>query len=73
MQIITYVNKNSKQILKKYYITGGTILLWMTYIDIKKSLDKTDPNELLEEAVRNERAFLVFSIIATIITVSVTL
>jgi len=45
----------------------------MTYIDIKKTLDKTDPNQLLEEAVRNERAFLAFSIIATIITVSVIL
>ncbi|KMQ90399.1 ctl-like protein 1-like protein [Lasius niger] len=50
--------------------TGGTILLWMTYIDIKKTLDKTDPNELLEESVRNERAFLAFSIIATIITIT---
>ncbi|XP_029154724.1 CTL-like protein 1 isoform X2 [Nylanderia fulva] len=49
--------------------TAGTILLWMTYIDIKKTLDKTDPNELLEESVRNERAFLAFSIIATIITI----
>lgn len=55
-----------------YYIIAGTVLLWMTYIDIKKTLDKTDPNQLLEEAVRNERAFLAFSIIATIITVSVT-
>ncbi|KYN03777.1 PREDICTED: CTL-like protein 1 [Cyphomyrmex costatus] len=49
--------------------TAGTILLWMTYVDIKKTLDKTDPNQLLEEAVRNERAFLAFSIIATIITI----
>ena len=67
-----------KQILlqksnKGIFITAGTILLWMTYIDIKKTLDKTDPNQLLEEAVRNERAFLAFSIIATIITVSVIL
>ncbi|KAM0735406.1 Choline transporter-like 1 [Formica fusca] len=49
--------------------TGGTILLWMTYADIKKTLDKTDPNELLEESIQNERAFLAFSIIATIITI----
>ena len=67
-----------KQILlqksnKGIFITVGTILLWMTYVDIKKTLDKTDPNQLLEEAVRNERAFLAFSIIATIITVSVIL
>ncbi|KAL6438494.1 hypothetical protein ACFW04_004525 [Cataglyphis niger] len=49
--------------------TGGTILLWMTYVDIKKTLDKTDSNELLEESIQNERAFLAFSIIATIITI----
>ncbi|XP_015171420.1 PREDICTED: CTL-like protein 1 [Polistes dominula] len=48
---------------------GGTGLLWWTYIGIKRTLDKTDPNQLLEESVRNERAFLVFSIIATIITI----
>ncbi|XP_003700774.2 choline transporter-like protein 1 [Megachile rotundata] len=47
----------------------GTVLLWWTYIEIKRTLDKTDPNQLLEESVRNERAFLAFSIIATIITV----
>ncbi|KAI4501139.1 hypothetical protein M0802_003942 [Mischocyttarus mexicanus] len=48
---------------------AGTGLLWWTYIGIKRTLDKTDPNQLLEESVRNERAFLVFSIIATIITI----
>lgn len=56
---------------KRCYITAGTVLLWVTYVDIKKTLDTTDSNELLEEAVRNERAFLAFSIIATIITVSI--
>lgn len=56
----------------KTFILGGTILLWWTYIDIKKTLDKTNPNQLLEESVRNERAFLAFSIIATFITVSKT-
>ncbi|XP_076278336.1 choline transporter-like protein 1 isoform X2 [Lasioglossum baleicum] len=48
---------------------AGTVLLWWTYIEIKRTLDKTDQNQLLEESVRNERAFLVFSIVATIITV----
>ncbi|KAF7399237.1 hypothetical protein HZH68_007829 [Vespula germanica] len=48
---------------------AGTGLLWWTYIGIKRTLDKTDPNQLLEESVRNERAFLIFSIIATIITI----
>ncbi|RLU24174.1 hypothetical protein DMN91_004384 [Ooceraea biroi] len=49
--------------------TGGTVLLWLTYIDIKKTLDKTESSQLLEEAVRNERAFLAFSVIATVITI----
>lgn len=49
---------------------AGTVLLWWTYIEIKRTLDKTNQNELLEESARNERAFLAFSIVATIITVS---
>ena len=48
---------------------AGTVLLWWTYIEIKRTLDKTNQNELLEESARNERAFLAFSIVATIITV----
>ena len=47
----------------------GTGLLWWTYADIKRNLDITDESQLLEEAVRNENAFLAFSIIATVITV----
>lgn len=47
----------------------GTGLLWWTYFDIKKNLDNTDDTQLLEESVRNEKAFLAFSIIATVITV----
>lgn len=73
MQIIVYIKIITNFITKKYCIIAGTVLLWITYVDIKKTLDKTDPNQLLEEAVRNERAFLVFSIIATIITVSIIL
>lgn len=53
----------------KINLTVGTGLLWWTYIGIKRTLDATNKNELLEESVRNERAFLAFSIIATIITV----
>lgn len=50
--------------------SGGTGLLWWTYIGIKRTLDGTHPNKLLEESVRNEKAFLAFAIIATIVTVS---
>lgn len=49
---------------------GGTAFLWYTYFDIKHNLDKTNKSTLLWESVRNEHAFLWFSIIATIITVS---
>ncbi|KAH0549812.1 hypothetical protein KQX54_014475 [Cotesia glomerata] len=47
----------------------GTSLLWWTYADIKKTINATNPTELLEESLRNETAFLVFSIIATVITI----
>ncbi|XP_014299612.1 choline transporter-like 1 isoform X2 [Microplitis demolitor] len=47
----------------------GTSLLWWTYADIRRTIDNTNPTELLEESVRNETAFLVFSIIATVITI----
>ncbi|XP_050304964.1 choline transporter-like 1 [Anthonomus grandis grandis] len=51
---------------------GGTAYLWYTYIDIKRNLDHTELNakySVLVESVRNETAFLWFSIIATIITI----
>lgn len=49
---------------------GGTAYLWYTYFDIKYNLDDTPRHMLLSESVRNEKAFLWYSIIATIITVS---
>lgn len=48
----------------------GTIFLWYTYFDIKYDLDRKDKNILLIESIRNETAFLWYSIIATVITVS---
>lgn len=48
---------------------AGTIFLWYTYFDIKNNLDKVPKNTLLLESVRNETAFLWYSIVATIITV----
>lgn len=49
---------------------GGTAYLWYTYFDIKRNLDKTPEHLWLLESVNNEKAFLWFSIIATVITVS---
>lgn len=53
---------------------GGTAYLWYTYFDIKHSLDKTEQAEkysILVESVRNETAFFWYSIVATVITVSI--
>ncbi|XP_057653287.1 choline transporter-like 1 [Diorhabda carinulata] len=48
---------------------GGTAFLWYTYFDIKYHLNKTAKFMLLSESVRNETAFLWYSIIATIIMI----
>lgn len=50
---------------------GGTSYLWYTYFDLKYNLDKTRDYMVLTESVRNETAFLYYSIIATVITVSI--
>lgn len=47
-------------------VTG---VMWWTFIDLKYNLDTTPYYSLLEEKVRNEQAFLILSIITTIITV----
>lgn len=49
---------------------AGTGYLWYTYYDIKHSLDKTPKYMILLESARNETAFLWYSIIATVLTVS---
>lgn len=46
----------------------GTSLLWWTYADIKRLLDSTPENEILDEVARNETAFLLYSIAASILT-----
>ncbi|KAJ8867151.1 hypothetical protein PR048_033015 [Dryococelus australis] len=48
---------------------AGTGFLWWTYADLKRSAHTT-PNSLLSESIYNETAFLTYSIIATVITVS---
>lgn len=53
---------------------GGTAYLWYTYFDIKQGLDKAEQTEkysILVESVRNETAFFWYSIVATIVTVSI--
>lgn len=51
----------------------GTGILWYTYAGIKWNLDSTPVDELLEKSIHNERAILVYAILATIFTVSMKL
>lgn len=51
----------------------GTGILWYTYAGIKWNLDSTPVDELLEKSIHNERAILVYAILATIFTVSIKL
>ncbi|XP_046407751.1 choline transporter-like 1 isoform X2 [Ischnura elegans] len=46
-----------------------TAVLWWTYVTIKTELDVTPTSQLLEESAKNERAFLIYSILATVFTV----
>lgn len=46
-----------------------TVILWMTYYNIKHDLDVNEAHSLLQEFVRNETAIYVLAIIATIIMV----
>ncbi|KDR21092.1 CTL-like protein 1 [Zootermopsis nevadensis] len=51
----------------------GTGVLWWTYADLKRQLDSTPESQMLRESVKNESAFLVYSIVATIITIIILL
>lgn len=50
---------------------AGTAFLWWTYVDIKNKLNKDEAISLplLDVEINSERAFLVYSIIATVLTV----
>lgn len=47
-----------------------TVLLWWSYISVHLQLDNAPLDQILEETVRNERALLIYAIIATVMTVS---
>ncbi|XP_034241334.1 CTL-like protein 1 [Thrips palmi] len=51
----------------------ATGILWYAYASVKWSLDSTDPMEHLEKSIHNERAILVYAILATIFTVIILL
>jgi solute carrier family 44 protein 1 (choline transporter-like protein) len=57
-------------LLSKAVLLAGTGLLWWTYADLKRQLDSTPESEMLKESVQNESAFLIYSILATFITVN---
>lgn len=46
-----------------------TVTFWWTYADIKFGLDSLPFEQLLEESAKNERAFLVYALVCTVITV----
>lgn len=46
-----------------------TVILWMTYYNIKHDLDINEAHSMLQEFVRNETAVYVLAIIATIVMV----
>uniref|UniRef100_T1J1K1 Choline transporter-like protein n=1 Tax=Strigamia maritima TaxID=126957 RepID=T1J1K1_STRMM len=46
-----------------------TIILWVTFVNIEHELDDTPREEQLDKMLRNEIAFLIYSILATIITI----
>lgn len=48
---------------------AGTALLWYTYHELRTKVKNFDQHTYLAESLKNERAFLWYSIIATIITV----
>lgn len=50
-------------------VAAAAAVLWWTYADIKLSLDSTPFELLLEEAAKNERAFLIFASGATFLAV----
>ncbi|XP_027224567.2 choline transporter-like 1 [Penaeus vannamei] len=50
--------------------TALTVLLWWSYISVHLQLDNAPLDQILEETVRNERALLIYAIIATIMTVA---
>ena len=56
----------------KQFITAGTAALWWTYVDKKNEVDEKEAINfpLLSVEINSEQAFLVYSIIATVLTVS---
>ncbi|XP_037801319.1 choline transporter-like 1 [Penaeus monodon] len=50
--------------------TALTVLLWWSYISVHLQLDNAPLDQILEETVRNERALLIYAIIATVMTVA---
>jgi len=67
---ISYDDAVFNLILSKGAFVVGTGLLWWTYADLKHQLDNTPESEILRESVQNESAFLLYSILATLITVN---
>ncbi|KAH6925046.1 hypothetical protein HPB50_027404 [Hyalomma asiaticum] len=59
----------TSDIFQSIYGYLNTAVLWWAYADIKLHLDVTPLDRLLEEAAKNERAFLAFAIGMTVLAV----
>lgn len=57
-------------ILSVLSVVAVASVLWWTYVDIKLHLDATPLDRLLEEAAKNERAFLAFAVGMTVLAVA---
>ena len=55
-----------------HYSSVGTGFLWWTYVDIKNQIEKDEAINLplLDVEINSERAFLIYSIVSTVLTVS---
>ena len=59
-------------IMSFYCLPVGTGFLWWTYVDIKNQIEKDEAVNLplLDVEINSERAFLIYSIVSTVLTVS---
>lgn len=76
MRILHCVNDNCDNFLlnrASCLWTGGTVALWVTYYQLKSGIDPQVDHAipLIQLMVDAETAFLVYSIIATVLAVSI--
>ena len=73
MQWLTCDSQFHLDVSGLYCITGGTAALWVTYVRLYKRIDPQEEHSipLIRITVDARTAFLVYSIVASILTVSI--